>query len=333
MARVSIIVPIYNVEKYVEKCLQSLLRQTFKDIEIWAISDGSPDNSIEIIKKYSKKDKRIKCVEKENGGYGSVLEYAIKKINTEYFLICDPDDWLADNAVEILYNSASSKDVDLVVGGKYLVYSDNNEKQVDDSKIVGINLDIKSNVVYRKNDGLEKALFLTPSPHSKLYRTKWAKKIKFPKKVSFTDFLLYVVYINRCNSFMYIEDTLSYYLVDRPGNTMTDVNPRIFDYHTEVFNSIIEQIENHNEIKYFYSRMLNQYRYILYQLNKLHDEKEKKKRIVQLHKLLEICQRHQKEINSESFIFDKKTAMFNKLLLNKFTSKYFFKRLIKSEKE
>ena len=85
MARVSIIVPIYNVEKYVEKCLQSLLRQTFKDIEIWAISDGSPDNSIEIIKKYSKKDKRIKCVEKENGGYGSVLEYAIKKINTEYF--------------------------------------------------------------------------------------------------------------------------------------------------------------------------------------------------------------------------------------------------------
>ena len=59
--------------------MDSLISQTFKDIEIWAISDGSPDNSVKIIKEYEKKDKRVKCIEKENGGYGSVLEYAIKK--------------------------------------------------------------------------------------------------------------------------------------------------------------------------------------------------------------------------------------------------------------
>ena len=62
MAKVTIVVPIYNVEKYLPKCLDSLINQTFKDIEIWAISDGSPDNSVKIIKEYEKKDKTVKCI-------------------------------------------------------------------------------------------------------------------------------------------------------------------------------------------------------------------------------------------------------------------------------
>ena len=102
MSKVTIVVPIYNVEKYVAKCLDSLIKQTFKDIEIWAISDGSPDNSVNIVKRYAAKDDRVKCIEKENGGYGSVLEYAIKNIKTDYFLICDPDDWISDEAIETL---------------------------------------------------------------------------------------------------------------------------------------------------------------------------------------------------------------------------------------
>ena len=92
--KVTIIVPIYNVEKYIEKCLRSLLAQSFSEFEVWAIDDGSPDNSSDIVKEFCKKDSRIKLIQKENGGYGSVLEYAIKRIETEYFLICDPDDWL-----------------------------------------------------------------------------------------------------------------------------------------------------------------------------------------------------------------------------------------------
>ena len=103
-ADVTIIVPIYNVEKYVEKCIRSLLSQTFKNIQILAVDDGSPDNSKDIIRKLSKKDDRVKLVVKENGGYGSVLQYAIKNIQTEYFIVCDPDDWLRKDAVEKLYN-------------------------------------------------------------------------------------------------------------------------------------------------------------------------------------------------------------------------------------
>lgn len=130
---ISIIIPVYNVEDYVEKCLNSLLNQTFKDICIYAISDGSPDNSINIARKMAKKDKRIICIEKENGGYGSVLEYAIKKIETEYFLICDPDDYIDDNCIKTLYNAAEKYNTDLVVADKYLVYKNSEKKQYSSS--------------------------------------------------------------------------------------------------------------------------------------------------------------------------------------------------------
>ena len=134
-SKITIIVPIYNVEKYVAKCLDSLIKQTMKDFEVFAVIDGSPDNSIDIVRKYEKKDSRIKCIDKENGGYGSVLEYSIKNIKTEYFLICDPDDWLAENALEVLYNKAQETGADIVAGDKYFVYSDDNKTEYNSSLI------------------------------------------------------------------------------------------------------------------------------------------------------------------------------------------------------
>ncbi|MGM9882460.1 MAG: glycosyltransferase family 2 protein [Bacilli bacterium] len=324
MAKVSIIVPIYNVEKYLPKCLDSLINQTFKDIEIWAISDGSPDNSVSIVKEYSKKDKRIKCIEKENGGYGSVLEYAIQKITTEYFLICDPDDWLREDAVEILYKTATKNKVDLVVGSKYLVYNDNEEEVYDNSKLNYFDIEIDDGVVY--ND-MEKAFFLTPSPHSKLYKTSKAKKIKFPHKVSFTDFLLYTVYINNCKNFIYLEEGLSYYLVDRPGNSMTDINPRIFDYHMTVFKSIMEQMENCKNSSY-YLRMFDQFRYVSNLVKDINDSNVKKEKRKQIYEMLLILQKYKREINECNSLYkSKKVREFNKLLFCKITRKYFYNRL------
>lgn len=329
MAKVSIIVPIYNVEKYLPKCLDSLINQTFKDIEIWAISDGSPDNSVSIIKEYAKKDSRVKCIEKENGGYGSVLEYAIKNITTEYFLICDPDDWLTENAIETLYNLANENNVDLVVGAKYLVYNDNDEEVYDNSKIKNIDLEIDNEIVYTlESNELGKALFLTPSPHSKLYKTELAKNIKFPYHVSFTDFLLFTVYVNNCNSFMYTDKALSYYLVDRPGNTMTDTKPKVFDYHATVFKSTMEQIQD-SKVKYMYSHMIDHLRFIMSELKKVRDVQVKKDKKEVIYELLDMCKKYKKNINKESKIFGEKIAKYNSLLLNQLTSKTFYNRFVK----
>lgn len=166
---ITIIVPIYNVEKYVSKCLESLINQTYKNFVVFAISDGSPDNSGEIVKKYAAKDGRIKYFYKENGGYGSVLEYAIKKVKTEYFLVCDPDDWLANTALEELYNFSEKHNVDLLVGDKYYVYSQDGSKEYvksfkENSSIIPLK-------IYSDDTSIQEFAFGEGSPHAKLYRT------------------------------------------------------------------------------------------------------------------------------------------------------------------
>ena len=281
MSKVSIIVPIYKVEEFLPKCLDSLIGQTFKDIEIWAISDGSPDKSLDIAKKYAKKDKRIKCVEKENGGWGSVIEYAINNIKTEYFMICDPDDWLREDAVEVLYNAATRNKVDFVRGNFYFVYSDDKKEEIGKGFSYPEIFTPESGKVYRKN--VRDFWFLGPNPHAKLYKTELAKGIELPHHVSYDDAVLYKFYIAHCKSAMYIDEPLAYYLIDRDGNTMTDANPKIIDYHRVIFESTLKQYKEvkgdkekllylmflelmflNSELCRIFGKKYNKYRYKLY---------------------------------------------------------------------
>ena len=251
---VSIIVPIYNVEEYLPKCLDSLISQTYKNIKIYAVIDGSPDNSIDIVKKYAKKDKRIICIDKENGGYGSVLEETIGRIDTDYFMICDPDDWLSKDAVETLVTCAYKHDLDILTGDKYVVYSDNNEETYEATnryfKFV------EPGVVYENPSQFS---YLCPSPHAKMYRTSLAKGIKFPRKVSFTDLLLYLIVVSKSKKGMYINKALSYYLIDRVGNTTTDRSKKAFISEITVLNSILDQLDNADPDSYII--LYDHYRY------------------------------------------------------------------------
>ena len=290
MAKVSIIVPIYNVEKYVAKCLESLTKQTFKDIEIWAVSDGSPDNSVNIVKEYEKKDSRVKCIEKENGGYGSVLEYAIKNITTDYFLICDPDDWISDDAIEILYNAAIKNNLDLAMANHYEIYEDGTIKNTSTISAYPNVFMPEFEKVYTKENGVEKFLFLIESPHAKLYKTAVAQDIKFPHKVSYTDSLLYMLFILRCKRAMCFERPLAYYLMEREGNTMTDVNPKIANYYHTVFTSVVEQYENGiYKSRYFYYRVFLKFIRINTYVANLTDKKVYNEKRKLVYELLKIC--------------------------------------------
>lgn len=262
MSKVSIIVPIYNVEKYVSKCLDSLIRQSFSDIEIVAVSDGSPDNSREIVLEYAKKDKRIKFIEKENGGYGSVLETAIAYIESDYFMVCDPDDWLSDDAVAILLDTLTRNNVDIVVGCKYLVYNDNKESVYSDSVIHSVNINTEFDKVY---SDLTSFYYLDPSPHAKLYKTSICKGITLPHKVSFTDLLLYTYALEHASSAIYIRDALSYYLIDRPGNSMSTFKDKTFYDHYVIMSALFDYAKAGNN-KVLYARTYIQFRYALSQL-------------------------------------------------------------------
>jgi glycoslytransferase len=117
MYKLSVIIPIYNVEQYLRKCLDSVCNQTLEDIEIICINDCSPDNSLEILKEYQKNDNRIKIIDfKENRGVAAARNEAIKIAKGEYIGFVDGDDWVDLDFYEKLYKKAKEDNVDLVIG-------------------------------------------------------------------------------------------------------------------------------------------------------------------------------------------------------------------------
>ena len=114
MPKVSVIVPIYGVEKYLKEAINSILNQTLKDIEIILIDDGSKDNCPQIIDEYAAKDSRIIAIHKENGGYGQTCNVGLEKANGEYIAILEPDDYIDENMYNDLYNIAKQYDSDIV---------------------------------------------------------------------------------------------------------------------------------------------------------------------------------------------------------------------------
>lgn len=121
--KVSIVIPVYNAEKYLQETIESALNQTYKDIEIIAVNDGSTDNSNEILKKYSN---RIKIISKQNGGISSALNAGIKNMQGEWFKQLDSDDLLYPNAVEELITEAQNlKDKNFILYGNYDIIDSN----------------------------------------------------------------------------------------------------------------------------------------------------------------------------------------------------------------
>lgn len=117
MSKVSIIVPVYNVEKYLRKCIDSLVNQTLNDIEIICINDGSTDKSLKILKEYKNRDSRIILLNQENSGQSVARNRGIEIAKGEYLGFVDPDDWIDLDYYEKLYNAASTNDTDIAVGG------------------------------------------------------------------------------------------------------------------------------------------------------------------------------------------------------------------------
>lgn len=236
-SKVSIIVPIYNMEQYIKACFDSLLKQTFKEIEIWAINDGSTDNSHQIIEEIAEKDNRVRVINKANGGYGSVLELAIKNITTDYFIICDPDDYMEPNAVEVLYKTAVANKVDLVYGKFYHVNETGVKSPVEFSTFFGP----IANKIY--NQELDRFVFLPVSPHAKLYKTAIVKGLSFPLKTNYTDALLYYFALSKANNLFFVNEYLANYYINRLGNTHTDENPNIFKSYKVVADNIVKQVD------------------------------------------------------------------------------------------
>lgn len=177
--KVSIVVPIYNVEKYLKECLDSILAQTLKDIEIIAIDDGSPDKCGEIIDEYAKKDKRLKAIHQRNSGYSATVNKGIQIAKGEYIGIIESDDWIEPNMYETLYENAQKNHTDVTKGGfwKYnstLPKNKQNEYYKNPSKI---DLRLAPKTAFNITEWPQLIAFHA-SIWSSIYRAEFIKKIK-----------------------------------------------------------------------------------------------------------------------------------------------------------
>jgi glycosyltransferase involved in cell wall biosynthesis len=121
MSKVSVVVPVYNAGNKLNKCIKSILGQTFTDIELILVNDGSTDNSLEICKEYEKKDSRIILINKKNEGSVSTRRRGIVESNSNYLMFVDADDWVDKNIIEILYTESIKNNVDIIVCNTYKV--------------------------------------------------------------------------------------------------------------------------------------------------------------------------------------------------------------------
>ena len=245
MSKVTIIVPIYNVEEYVAKCLDSLLRQTYSDYVIYA-------RQRRIAEKRTADHRPLRCgVSGERGRYPQgkrramvpLLEMAIARLDSEYFLVCDPDDYLADDALETLVGLADANQADLVIGAKNFIYSDSDEQKYDPAYNTKFTTLQPGQGYVKGTPEFENLLFVDPSPHAKLYRRSLAANIQFPHKIGYTDNLLFYISLLNAEKVVYTDKALAYYLIDRAGNTMTDLKPQVIDAHAQVFSTILDQAE------------------------------------------------------------------------------------------
>ena len=125
MAKISVVVPVYNVEKYLKECIDSIINQTLEDIEIICVNDGSTDSSLEILNNYAKKDSRIIVINKSNSGYGHTMNMGLNAASGEYIGIIESDDFADKNMFEDLYKLAKEYDADIVKGDWYNYWSKN----------------------------------------------------------------------------------------------------------------------------------------------------------------------------------------------------------------
>ena len=205
-SKVSIIIPIYNHEKYLRECLDSVVNQTMNDIEIICINDGSTDGSLDILKEYAAQDDRIKVIDKENTGVGPSRNVGLECVSGEYVMFLDSDDILRNNACEVAYEKIKESNSDLLSFGWH-VFTD-----TDNSVYKKISKDYKlvdKNISFMNNDW-ENAL-KTDHPYlwNKIYKTDFIKGYRFLKIKFFAEDvdMIYKLF-NRCNKITLIDDVL-----------------------------------------------------------------------------------------------------------------------------
>lgn len=211
---ISVIMPVYNVEKYLRKSIESVLNQTYQNFELLIVDDGSPDNSSEIIKEYIKKDSRIKLLSKSNGGLSDARNFGLQHAKGEYIYFFDSDDYIEPNLLEKTVNVAIENNSDVVVFGYFVDYVDQQEKAHQSILISNGNGTYDSTTFNQININ-HNSLHMLGYAWNKLYNFQYIKEhnYTFIKGVSLVEDILFNEKIlTNAKSITFLDDKLYHYI-------------------------------------------------------------------------------------------------------------------------
>lgn len=259
MKKVSIIIPMYNVEKYLPKCLDSIVGQTYKNLEIICVDDGSPDNSAEIVRSYSEKDNRIILVRKENGGLSSARNEGLKHATGDYTVFVDSDDWIDVETIQTAIDATENDGVEMVMWGYVREYTNNSiEKRIFDSDRI-FNKEETKNYVHRRIIGLLGEELSNPATADslgtawgKLYTTKKIKdnNIEFvdTKLIGTEDLLFNTYYFGYVETCKFINKPFNHYRKDNQTSLTRIYKHQLFEQWTKLYDLMFEYLDTHKDI-------------------------------------------------------------------------------------
>jgi len=246
MPKVSVIVPFYNVENYIEKCLETLVNQTLKDIEIILVNDGSKDRSIDIVNKFLKQyPEKIVYLEKENGGLSDARNFGIPHAKGEYIAFLDSDDYVEKDMYENMYELAKKEDSDMVECDFYWEYPDKLKKD-------------EGTIYHGKKEMVEKVRVVA---WNKLIKKEILEKsdVKFPKGLRYEDVEFTYKLVPYIEKVSFLKKPCVYY-IQREGsisNKQNERNKEIFDVLDNVISYYKEKEiydTYKDELEYIYVR-------------------------------------------------------------------------------
>ena len=227
--KISLIIPVYNVESYLGKCLDTVESQTYKDSEVIIVNDGSTDNSLEIIEKYVARNKNFQNFTIKNSGLGGARNYGLTKATGEYVVFLDSDDYISSDCLEKFAKAAKESNSDIIVCNSVDVDEQGNVVRQTENNINN------GTVTLAKNPNI---LFNRFCAWGKMYRRSLFDGLEFQSRVWYEDLRLVPKLYLKANNITYIEDVLFYYL-QRAGSIMNNTNAARNIEIIEAFEDVI----------------------------------------------------------------------------------------------
>ncbi len=258
---ISVVVPVYNVEKYLGKCLDSLLGQEYGNLEILCVNDGSPDNSLQILQEYAAKDSRIKVISQENQGLSGARNTGMRAAKGSFIYFIDSDDWISANYLRSLYDALVSSGADVAINGQYAYVWDDGKVKIKKLRYKGVFEENKQNL--RKTLGFVMAW-------NKLYRRDFLEKsgIFYPLGVTCEDCYFYYTVFTKVKKLAIVNDGMYYYRQNN-ASLMSQIKSgsRLYD-HIRIFYLIYDYYKEQNLLKDYYLPFNLLKSYVMYHQNK-----------------------------------------------------------------